>query len=473
MTQTFVDGDGSIDATWLNAVDALLNSSPADQCRTVCVKDFGAVGDGSAATIPFQAAIDASPSGSFINIPKGDYLVDIYNLNYGAKLIHWVSNGATLNGAEFFNGTVVDGGNGAVNNVNTLVPLNKQVDVYRVTGKQDDAGKLNAFHFELDAGSNSSGTEPVRGLIGRVTNTDGSGEIKAIRVGASDLGTAGATSLVAISADVRPNANTSNAWVVQYSEQADAGVNDKVTGINFDTLNNNRWLEGINFQQGMEVSDAWFQASITPAGSPNGRFLKLKDDPGAAVIFEVDNTGQCRSTNGLYAGEFANGIKVTASTIERTNAAGNMIIRAGTNAGTTLTLGGGGLDEIVVSDDGVSIGAPTGGRQGTGTLNAQAVYDDGVLLTDYVYDLYFDGVLVDSDNDNHKALSFNIDYFDIDKYSELFEESKSLPNMPTRSEWEDKKVSVGDLAQRLWEVVEVQSLHIKQLNDRLKKLEAD
>ena len=34
---------------------------------------------------------------------------------------------------------------------------------------------------------------------------------------------------------------------------------------------------------------------------------------------------------------------------------------------------------------GVQVGSPTGGDKGAGTLNANAVYDDNTLLTDYVF----------------------------------------------------------------------------------------
>lgn len=41
--------------------------------------------------------------------------------------------------------------------------------------------------------------------------------------------------------------------------------------------------------------------------------------------------------------------------------------------------------------NGVQVGAPTGGDKGAGTLNAQAVYDDNVLLSCYVFDQAVDG----------------------------------------------------------------------------------
>jgi hypothetical protein len=50
-------------------------------------------------------------------------------------------------------------------------------------------------------------------------------------------------------------------------------------------------------------------------------------------------------------------------------------------------------DRISLSASGVTVGAPTGGGQGQGTLNAKGLYDDGVLTTDYVFDGELDGYI--------------------------------------------------------------------------------
>jgi hypothetical protein len=42
---------------------------------------------------------------------------------------------------------------------------------------------------------------------------------------------------------------------------------------------------------------------------------------------------------------------------------------------------------------GLVVGAPTGGQKGFGTINANAVYDDNVLLTCYVLDLFLNGTI--------------------------------------------------------------------------------
>jgi len=66
---------------------------------------------------------------------------------------------------------------------------------------------------------------------------------------------------------------------------------------------------------------------------------------------------------------------------------------------------------------------------------------------------------------------FRKESFSIDWYSDFWKTNKRLPNMPTREEFKEKSISVGDLAQRLWEVVEIQAIHIEELNQRIKCLE--
>jgi len=104
-------------------------------------------------------------------------------------------------------------------------------------------------------------------------------------------------------------------------------------------------------------------------------------------------------------------------------------------------------------DTQVIVGAPTGGGKGKGTINAQAVYDDNVLLTDYVFE------------PGYEVLT-------IDETETYYKEHLHLPTIPGRDEWEKNgKFSTGQLANYLWETVEVQALHIAELNKRLKELE--
>jgi hypothetical protein len=107
----------------------------------------------------------------------------------------------------------------------------------------------------------------------------------------------------------------------------------------------------------------------------------------------------------------------------------------------------------VLGDGSVIVGNPTGGGKGAGTVNAQAVYDDNVLLTDRV---------------------FEADYPlpSIADMRAFFERERHLPTIPGREAWEQGgRFSLGALATRLWETVEVQARYIAALDARLARLE--
>jgi hypothetical protein len=119
--------------------------------------------------------------------------------------------------------------------------------------------------------------------------------------------------------------------------------------------------------------------------------------------------------------------------------------------------------------DGVVIGNPTGGYKGPGTLNAQAVYDDNVLLTDYVFDHYFDGIIKPQDAEKHGSFKM----MSIADMNNFIHSERHLPSIKGRKEWEAHgKFSVGELTQQLWETVEIQSLYITELEQRLANLES-
>ena len=91
----------------------------------------------------------------------------------------------------------------------------------------------------------------------------------------------------------------------------------------------------------------------------------------------------------------------------------------------------------------VTVGSPTGGAQGVGTINAQAVYDDGVLLgPDYVFD----------DPDCVQISLQDVSKF-IDKYCHL-------PWLTSRNQLKEEAVSVGTRLNETIEALENAYLHI-------------
>ena len=147
---------------------------------------------------------------------------------------------------------------------------------------------------------------------------------------------------------------------------------------------------------------------------------------------------------------------------------------------------------------GVYTPGATGGDQGANTINASGVYDDGSLLTCYVFEGAIDGRINQEKWDSRvinrpirdpetgeqtgeevrthdRARDFNQRMardLDPEQYSEFWKANKHLPAFPDEDTWEGKGLSLGELLQRLWETVEVQAVHIEKLLTRLKALEA-
>ncbi len=107
----------------------------------------------------------------------------------------------------------------------------------------------------------------------------------------------------------------------------------------------------------------------------------------------------------------------------------------------------------IQADGSVIVGAPTGGAKGAGTINAQGVYDDNTLLTDYVFEA------------EYKALS-------IPEMKKYYERNLHLPTIPGRDEWNNSgQFSLGKIATHIWETVEVHGRYIAELEERLARLE--
>lgn len=123
-------------------------------------------------------------------------------------------------------------------------------------------------------------------------------------------------------------------------------------------------------------------------------------------------------------------------------------------------------------NSGFVVGSPTGGYKGSGTINAQAVYDDNVLLTDLVSEFAATGTWDREKYANHPvAGEMSAFWFDPAQYAEFWKANHYLPGMVT---WADpaNRPSSGEMITRLVAVVETQAALIDNLHRRLTVLEA-
>ena len=135
---------------------------------------------------------------------------------------------------------------------------------------------------------------------------------------------------------------------------------------------------------------------------------------------------------------------------------------------TPLTLNA----DVVQYRGGIMIGSTAwaaANYRGPGTVRAeQKVHDGGLIISDHVFDRYFDGEVRPEDVPaaaDHTVVGLN----DLEDY---LAEHRHLPAMPSRSEWNALgKASLGEISTGIWETVETQALYITELERDLRVLE--
>ena len=173
-----------------------------------------------------------------------------------------------------------------------------------------------------------------------------------------------------------------------------------------------------------------------------------RDDAGNEETFVKESASIVDATNGSEDGQWS----------VATEGAGTIVSRMSVRLGLIMRDAAGAM--------------PTGNDKGVGTINAFAVYDENVLLTDYVFDQAVDAK-VNFGKYAGIARGFESRALDIDWLTAYWREHRHFPNIPGMETWtEETRPSVGKLTQMLLEIAEVQAIHIAQLNDRLKALEA-
>ncbi len=183
--------------------------------------------------------------------------------------------------------------------------------------------------------------------------------------------------------------------------------------------------------------------------------LDLGMDPGSAIT---------SSPVGVISG--TSDLLILSDSDGNTGVNTSIVLGYGGDSDTgTAVLTVNGNDEVLVSGA-VVVGSPTGGSQGAGTINAVGVYDDGTLLTDYVFEKYYDGSPIEERHSDYKMMSFN-------ETIDFTKNNKHLPTIIGRKEWEEEgRVSLGVLTQQIWETVETHFLFMTEEKQRLDSVKA-
>jgi hypothetical protein len=190
--------------------------------------------------------------------------------------------------------------------------------------------------------------------------------------------------------------------------------------------------------------------------------------PFFALCAEADDSGNTFTTRGKLG------------TVIHNNLAGSLIFSRVTNANAS----GQSLTEMgrFYSTGGFAVGAPTGGDKGAGTINAQALYDDNVLLTCAPVQELAGRPFVPAEWDamsptgEHKAIRYyaKMKAQGFDGTAKSFVEQMladgAVPGLFTPTEWsEDSKPSLGEVASRLFLAIDLLALAIKDIEARLDK----
>lgn len=218
----------------------------------------------------------------------------------------------------------------------------------------------------------------------------------------------------------------------------------------------------------------------------------------ANLMYQNSGTGVLLNNNTYYDGSFK--YRTTAAVCQinlDTSGAFNFNAAASGTIDTAVSL----TNHLQIGNTGgVTVGAPTGGNKGAGTINATAVYDDNVLLTCYVLDQALDGAINIANWDAKvpprviKDIAGNVlstevrqhdplrkfaarigtayDPLDLDKFWQHIVDKRHLTAYPNETNYDavNGKQDVGSWQQQTIELLEIYAVHIKKLNDRLKAL---
>jgi hypothetical protein len=133
---------------------------------------------------------------------------------------------------------------------------------------------------------------------------------------------------------------------------------------------------------------------------------------------------------------------------------------------------------VINRSGGMTWGSPTGGDKGAGTINATALYDDNVLLTDWVFDLHYDGEQAKAAPEKEVRIQRGPKrLYSIAEVRSVTEGERRLPWMPTKADFDTTRAT-GWMITSLWQGQEQQQLflfdhdaQIKALTSRIEQLE--
>jgi hypothetical protein len=207
--------------------------------------------------------------------------------------------------------------------------------------------------------------------------------------GTWDVGANTLTLRSALLRNYNPDANAATETIGLEFQGQDAGAADQVYGIlrvvidDATGASEDAHWEFVTLVGGSQIIGAKVTGSTISAGS-----AVMGTDPGGAALFRDGITADGEALRVRRMGATNNPV-VIIGFVEAS--AKSYLDYSGSTGTFNLEFRQGGTPTVVFAA-GITVGSPTGGDKGAGTINAQAVYDDNVLLTDYVFEIAHRGL---------------------------------------------------------------------------------
>ena len=331
-------------------------------------------------------------------------------------------------------------------------------------GSEDGSGDNNTIYgsnsFTNSSGQSASGNTFVGSSIALGTTSLTTDNNTAIGYDAlGDHGAGGSNTAIGANALAdHPNGTNNTAVGRSAMQQNDGGTNNVAVGINALDVNNSLcdYNTAIGASAGTDFSTGGDYNVYV--GYQSGRAFTSGDNN--IFIGAMTNTQALTSgdDNVVIGNPFA-GIMPASATgniffCDGGGGAGSTNIRLRYNSSNTAWEFG---------NHAITLAGLT--SQGNGTINATAVYDNGVILTDYVFEEHYLGYTIDQIPEWYSPKT-------IKQERRYVKRNKSLSLMPTRKEWEKEGApSTGEMVSRLTAIVETQFLYIEELERRISELE--
>lgn len=254
-------------------------------------------------------------------------------------------------------------------------------------------------------------------------------------------------------------------------DQSDQGVNT----LNFTTLYEN--AVSLVAKYAALNSANTFAASQVISQAAAGTILTLNaTDAGGAIgpVILMDRISASAAATDILGGLVFQGRDASGGTQQYGGI--KCVIDAATNLGeygSTIIQSAvlGSVVDTLAVGDGVKVGSPSGGYKGAGTLNAVGLYDDNVLVSDFVFEQFVAKTAAKGTPLMGRLVAETASMYDQKNYAAFWKEHRHLPSMPSRDEIAVKPKPIGALLSGLWQAIEMTSIHVDGLEDRILALE--